>query len=663
MKKWLILVFVVLATSFPGLSQTDAFSRKHDDLKSKNPSDINFELRLKNNKTHFQPGELIQLELLFSTSSTKKYVFNARSYDRSGRLHLDDFEFDLSEAAVDPLSDFFSRSGGGFLGGGLFTAPILGAKAEIVSYDLNEYKRFLRPGRYRLFVNSPRLSLGTRAFEFGSAVDVTSNIIEFEIVKADPKWQAATLADAVKILDAAKPETDRKSACVRLRYLDTEGAAREMVRRFTNEQDECFFSFMMGLHSSPHRRVIVEEMSKALQNPDFPVTSPFFYTLARIAYFHENPAPPRLSDRSEENIENERVLQDRLRRGVQERIRRMLETAIAGKKGKALAVSLDTLIGSSDDERASPVQIAALARVFSDLPAARKHLLLEYQWKTIGDAAFLPNLRAICRGFRTLENPEYDERRLYEISIRRIYELAPDEGRNLILEEMRRAQPRVGIETLSLLTETELPEFENEWLAKAEKSEIFLDLLERYGTVSIIPRIRESFENKIGAMPCRPQASVIRIFFKFDTTLALKSLQNALDSRASTACYNTVLAEIPKERWSKDVENIAIGLLSDDDLGLVKSTVEVLARNGSAGAKSAIIESFERFSRRMKNDPEANQTTFGSYKLPMSTIEGTFISALTESENWTLTDDEKARVSSICVTKPCSDRLAPRSNP
>ena len=71
--------------------QPDAFLREHDDDKAKDPKELSFTLRLKNNRKQFQLGEIIPLELSFASSKPNAYTLDAATYDRSGRLHSDYF--------------------------------------------------------------------------------------------------------------------------------------------------------------------------------------------------------------------------------------------------------------------------------------------------------------------------------------------------------------------------------------------------------------------------------------------------------------------------------------------------------------------------------------------------------------------------------------------
>src|SRR5262249_19509683 len=141
----------------------------------------------------------------------------------------------------------------------------------------------------------------------------------------------------------------------------------------------------------------------------------------------------------------------------------LLAQSIHLKTGKARAVSANTLLELKWDKTKMP----DVASFFNDLPTRQQQSLLEYRWKRIAGDSMLPILRQLYK-----RRPEGNSEDSYEISeinalaLKRIYELAPEEGRQLIMAEMRRPKPRVGhqsmgIKTLTILPDETLPELDS----------------------------------------------------------------------------------------------------------------------------------------------------------------------------------------------------------
>jgi len=111
-----------------------------------------------------------------------------------------------------------------------------------------------------------------------------------------------------------------------------------------------------------------------------------------------------------------------------------------------------------------------VASFFNDLPPQRQRSLLESRWRRIAGDSMLPILRQLYR-----KRPEGNSEDSYEISeinalaLKRIYELAPEEGRRLIIAEMRRPNPSVGRQTLTILPDETLPELDSVFVDNFEK--------------------------------------------------------------------------------------------------------------------------------------------------------------------------------------------------
>ena len=173
-----------------------------------NPTDLHFGLDTVDGQRAFRIGERIPLTLRFSSDSPGKYKLNGSTYDRSGRLPTEEFVLER-EDIVDPYQDYFGTAVLGGLAGGLRGYPVLESKPYEIRLDLNDWFRFDRPGRYRLYLKSHRLTRERAAGESGESVIQFaggSNILEIEILSNDQAWQLAKLREIRGILDQAEPE-------------------------------------------------------------------------------------------------------------------------------------------------------------------------------------------------------------------------------------------------------------------------------------------------------------------------------------------------------------------------------------------------------------------------------------------------------------------------
>jgi hypothetical protein len=228
------------------------------------------QLHLSVNKTEFRCGEVIPLELAFTSATPDRYQINMATYDRSGRMSYEQFLLDPKEGTSDPLQLYFN-SAWGFLGGGLTGFKFLSTSPTSIHLDLNEWVRFDQPGTYHLTVASHRTS-DTRASDYprNAGKELRSNPIELHIAAADAAWQKDQLSQIRDALNQAGPSTGnvqndpRQAAWKALRYLGSEEAARELAKRLRGDDSHVDWDCMLGLIGSPQRDAGLEEMNKLL---------------------------------------------------------------------------------------------------------------------------------------------------------------------------------------------------------------------------------------------------------------------------------------------------------------------------------------------------------------------------------------------------------------
>jgi hypothetical protein len=269
-------------------------------------SDVDLRLALANGKSVYREGEIIPLKLAFSARANQKYTADTSTYDRSGRLGMEIFCLS-PDSGRDPLADYYN-SGifTAFIGGGLFAGyRVLEPVPYVVEKELNEWTS-LPPGRYVLRVASRLIGSAKQ----GEMV-TWSNSIEFQIVAATPEWQAAQIAEATLVLDAKYPKLteDEFDGIVHgervLRFLGSEGATRELAKRFwfhdrgprphhapgvgypeseglLEDLERMYWNFEAGLIGSPHRSIAIEELTSAINDGQHRATRAMVETLALL---------------------------------------------------------------------------------------------------------------------------------------------------------------------------------------------------------------------------------------------------------------------------------------------------------------------------------------------------------------------------------------------
>lgn len=247
------------------------------------PAPVALALRLTDGRRHFRPGEIIAIELAFSSATPKRFTVDGATYDRSGRLTIDELAIDRIDDVSDPMLDYFG-SIGGYVGGGIRGIGALGEKPVTVRLELNEWFRFDKPGMYTLAVTSRRVT--DEAVSPPAVVPVESNSVSFEILPRDAAWEASQLETARRIVDANRPPLGARPGCRMMRFLGTEAAAMEMMRRYGAGTDHgCDFEYMVGLFGAANRAAIVRAMEEGLRAVDQPVTGSYLRTLSTLSVY------------------------------------------------------------------------------------------------------------------------------------------------------------------------------------------------------------------------------------------------------------------------------------------------------------------------------------------------------------------------------------------
>lgn len=290
------------------------------------PSDVTFAVRARNGQFVFRTGETIHLELSFTSSAVKKYLVDVSEFERVDVFGFDHVEVEPPSGWEDPFRNYF-RFCPSFWQGGLQNAKELSPDPTIVDLELNSWIRFKRPGEYRVTVRSERVSR-LNAANRGELVSLRSNSLMLRIVAATEAWQQRMIEGAVRTLDRPRVSTDppraRWEAAETLRNLGSVAAVQEMARRMKN--GNAGYDFISGLAGSPAREATLDEMKTLLLDPPFPVDSKFICAMAVAALPGEATAQTRA-----------------LQLEFETRFREELRLALRSKRGRALAVSSQTV--------------------------------------------------------------------------------------------------------------------------------------------------------------------------------------------------------------------------------------------------------------------------------------------------------------------------------
>ncbi len=661
---WLAAVLLAGAR----VSAQDAFLDRWKELASRQPERVKFTIAAP--KAEFFLGEVIPLELNFTSTQPRTFLASSRLQDRVGRMNRVE-EFVTAPAALceDPLQGLPAATGGE---GGLSGGPVvLSEKPFSFERALNEWVRFRRPGEYRVYVLSRRVSqvedsarsdYYLHLFARGKPIELASNLLTLKILPAPAPWVRQQIAAAKKTLDAPAAPNDqaanqRQRAIRALRFLDSPEAAEELVRRLTGDQGVDSFQAYLGVLESPYRKRLLTLMEQRLVAADQPVWDQYLDTLAQLVeLLTEKPMPPYPKDAA-----GQKAWQEESKRRADARERKRDEYAarliasLPAKQPPARAVSLNTLLGFARNGPQPPwlpSVVASLIANFRSLPVMTQSTLLEYQWSTLKGPAILPLLRDL------VANPprqQFDPR-VEAVALRRLYELSPGESRKIILDEIRKPTKRIPFPTLAILTDAALPELND---VLAERFDPLLIL--RYATGDIVKRLESAYLARDAEIKKRnlPACSgpLAFYFLKYDPPFGERLLrEDFAKPNAVPACYDIGFQFNQLGRWaySPALERLAIESLTSPNVAVKRGAAEVLGKYGAAAAEKPLWDATEYFHSWWKGREEGlkEQNGEGSVQL-----ERALRTALARADGWVLQEPELKRLLALCSTEWCRSEV------
>ena len=572
------------------------------------PGDASLHLSLTNGQSVFHGGEIIALSAEYRADSSDKYVVNNAGYDRSGRLSGTEIFCLDPERGTDPLDDYF-HSLRAISGGGLSSDQDPARQPVTMVLELNEWKS-LPPGSYRLTIVGNRMKLGKEgdpATGNNTIFPLRSNTVEFEVQPADPDWQAAQLAGATRDLDSPYASDEEKKHAARvLRFLGSEASTRELTRRYGSGTGSFDWEFKFGLFGTPFRDVAIRAMKAELSDPDHPVTREYIATLVALEMLSDPML--RLPPYDPNHQEEWRRATDAHYADVERRIDEHMEQAsTVPRSAAALATTASEMLlsGLPLGPEATSHWRQLLVANSATLPIEKRNELIEYRWAEVGGPEWLPVLKQIVDGPANPNRATNHPNREY--ALLRLWQVAPEEARPPMLQEIAKPRGDIGIGVLGLLPERTLPQFEAGWLETIRRSgaaDVSFQLFDRYGSENTLPALESIYEAHRGDWACFPQAAMLRYFLRLNPDYGVKELTAALALRKTTGCFRSQLSELHDYARMPQVEKLAIQQLDDPAPSVASDAAQALQRNGSPAAENALWARLEKFHRQWKDNPE-----------------------------------------------------------
>jgi hypothetical protein len=274
--------------------------------------------------------------------------------------------------------------------------------------------------------------------------------------------------------------------------------------------------------------------------------------------------------------------------------------------------------------------------------------LIQYRWPLIAGQDMLLLLKEYVSRpappFRTMDAMARDA------AIQHIYELSADEGRSLILRDLRDPRARTSISLVKLLSADELRPIVQEAVRRIEKSdarELDYHLVELYVDAAALAGMKAVFNDHLGQWACDPQTAMLRYFLRLEPEFGSKAAEASLAARKVTGCYHFLLQELgdalPK------VEPLAMRALDDSDLEVANDAALALGHWGTEGAETALWARLKRF-RQEWQGRQGELRAAPPYTDPIAratALESTLVNSIATGTSWICGSEKLAQLSAL----------------
>ena len=534
----------------------------------------------------------------------------------------------------------------------------LGSKPYAFSSDLNESVAIDKPGRYTLKVVSKRIGQGT-TYSSIRLSPIESNLLRFEVVKAEPQWEAQTIADAVSRIEASYTHKELKLKAARiLRYLGTPAAVRASVVEMGRMTDgDIQWQLMAGLFGAPDRDVVVAELQRNIEDPDFAITRDFIDTLVLL----QNPGPrsayPTKGAAGEQKawlgaLGNHWAKNAATHTAAYTRAAALIPL----KRGKAKSETVRTFLSLPENGNylkaaIEMVKETDLAEAFLDWSKYDQEELL----RTVNDRFLSPamgdSIKKLVYGQGEDRLDHADALLRFQL-LRTLLKIDPQAARQYIIGDILEPRSNWAWESdCFLLPDKTLPRVDTALGGRiGNPQNRFNDRdaqnIGRYATRAILPQVKAAYSTAVepGSV-CEFYGGLTSYLLKYDRKAGVARFEEL-----SKKCWPDGLRP-PMETATElgiwpQIEPILIARLGDAHPNMAADFARVLSERGTKKAHQALLA-------RLRRLHDENVGQGGSHRAdhPHPDFERVLIQALGDSPNWILSNEEVAEIQGLALAK------------
>jgi hypothetical protein len=645
-----------------------------------NPPDIEFKIRFVGDKSFFNIGEPIEIEISYSTQSEKKYLGGWTSPSPG----LEGVTPTL--APTDGVLDLRSvRDYMGFAGSILSSTGFLGSQPVTQRLDLGDWYRFQKPGHYAVTVQSSEVSRAKGGEEGGGreSLSLESNPLEFNIV-ADPAWSMSEVAEIERVLKN-KEDPERYRALHRLILLDTPPSVRKLVQLYLSKADVTDNSggvVYRGLRESSQIDVIIPLLEAALSDPMVEPREGMTDLLGGLQVRKElGVLPPRPQDPAGQTEWKDRyeartkVFQEYLAK-ANARVVQSIERRTGPERAAAIYQAWFT---AERQNASKPDGSEILSRLRSEVlstalelgPGERVQVLYS-MWPSEPHGQLRPIVLSLAESRRKEDSFYLDEGYKFWC------EGWPQECSRAILSDAIHPGTPTSKNAVFVMAESEHPELDEILNARLKDPGMIQDSWESQRAAAIILRAGsrklrpavDEFLDKYVAQPrygCEIEGYLIGYLFRTAVGDATKRFLEETGG-GEHPCASQLLRTLDTVRYSDELIPLAAKALDSGDLGSAGMAATFLGFRGPATAEPALWQRLETLREKWREraaelrgadtgslDGGVREQAAQLERARTVQLEQALVSALVRGASWKLTPGEQERLHGGCLTEKCRD--------
>lgn len=610
------------------------------------PGDLHAKLSLSGSKASFRNGEPVEL-VLELTADREGYVADSTTDEcdsPTDRLSVnpDTVNHWRVEAFGRGYRDYSSIQK-------LSTTPIR------IPFVLNDAIRFDQPGRYTIRFTTQRVRpVSPKPNEWLPPIPLTTNEISFEIL---PMTGTEEQQEVDRILKAIQSNPDTKTQTKlgqAMAFLTGDVAAREKVRIFLNPSPQPNFSSLMyyGIYISRNRELVLQLLESAMRDPTRPV-EPFLLGVATsLRFLYQHGATQKLDADMILSADG-----DPRSNAIRDAYVAELAAGLSKRTSNSQTRTALTILKNlpKEPEANAALQRAARGIVlqqFDTLDEYEQEYLLRQYWSQLRDPSLAPALRKMLStgGPGTKNN--------HETALQRLKEIAPEEVRPFVIQEIKDPKSLVEVELLGSLKDQTLPEVDAVLLDQIKQlasSKVAFDqfylrqkasLAARYATDAIYQEMAQLYRDSGARLRLDVRACLLAYLARYDERAALPLIEQEFAQTPQGQEFD-FLPVLLRLYFSDGLNNLLLKRLESDDPQIAAFTAYLIGLHGPAKDQAVLEERLARWRKDWGNRREDSEPD------QRGMIESEIIQSLIRSKAWQLSADRVTELRQSCLSKMC----------